>query len=108
MKHDTFQDLAIDYAAMFQLEPQRPEESGAAFRERVARTLDAQGEKISAHEVLYNRRLGEDLFAHGSLDRGHGAEFVTKMAMIIQSVSEEEHKLRAMPSWKQKLYTVLR
>jgi hypothetical protein len=86
----TDRDLAEEYANLFGLEPRRQDVSGATFRERVARTLHAQGQPIYAQEALVNDRLGHDPFAFGSLDRGDGDTSIRRTAERTQTLLERE------------------
>ncbi len=76
----TDRNLAAEYAQVWQLAPQQPSESGAQFRERVARMLAHAGHPRYAHEALFNEVMPHDPFAHGPLDRGYGPEFISHMA----------------------------
>ncbi len=82
----TDRNLASEYASMFHLDAQYVNESGAEFRERVARELYKLGHRVYAHEALNNERMSSDPFAHGSLDRGYGDAFITQTARTIEAV----------------------
>jgi hypothetical protein len=103
MKKQLPPNLALDYAILFKLEPQREGESGAQFRERIARTLQENGQTVYAHEALLNTRMSDDPFSHGDLDRGYGDEFITKMA----TMTEEAYQHAIQPGLGEKLNSLL-
>ena len=93
MSEKTPRNLAEEHAKLFEIEPIAEEESAVAYRERVARALEALGENVYAHEALMNQRMSGDPFAKGSLDRGYGADFITKMAEMAEASYQHEVKV---------------
>ena len=101
-------NLAEVYAQRYYLPDKAPNEAEWQFRERIARNLEEMEEQLLAHEVLYNQRIPDDLFAYGELSRGYGDEFITRIAqqseLTFQHARQQlEHKER----W-QRLLTALR
>jgi hypothetical protein len=78
-------DFAKDNASLYGILPQRPNETGAEFRERVARELASQGKNVEAHETLYNQKQSGNPFAYGALDDGYGDEHITQIAQIAEA-----------------------
>lgn len=101
-------NLAEEYAKRFHLPGKAVIETGWQFRERVARSLDEVGERLIAHEVLYNRRMSSNPFAHGELSSGYGDEFITRIALetelAFQYTKQQQERWRR---W-QKLLPILR
>ena len=85
-------NLAEEYAKRFHLPDQTVIEEGSQFRERVARNLEEMGHWLLAHEVLYNRRMSGDLFAHGRLNSGYGNELITRIAQQTESTFQNERR----------------
>ncbi len=100
-------NLAEEHGKLFQVEPRAEDETGAQYRERVARTLAEKGKIVYAHEALFNKRMSDDPFAHCPLDRGYGDEFITKMAEL----TEEEYRTQVrnasregnLQKWKRRI-----
>jgi len=78
-------NYAESNAKLYGILPQSVNETGAQFRERVARELEKQGKNVEAHETLHNGKESGNIFAYGSLDDGYGDEFITQMAEIGES-----------------------
>ena len=93
MIEKNLRNLAKEHAKLFKLEPIAEEESAVAFRERVARALEELGQNVYAHEVLMNQRMSGDPFAKGSLDRGYGSDYITKMAEMAEASYQHELKI---------------
>lgn len=89
------------YAVRHHLLPQGIEESAAAFRARIARTLSAQGHYLEAHEVLYQQRQSDNLFAYGPVDDGYGDAHIDVVAHLIQASVEaaRRHAIRQQWPW---------
>lgn len=96
-------DFAKDNAQIYGVLPQSVHETGAEFRERVARELASQGENLEAHETLYNKKMSDNPFAYGALDNGYGDVHVHCIAQIVEAqyqaqIHQESSKER--PWWK--------
>lgn len=85
-------NLAVEHAGTFGLPEPAINETGAQYRERIARELAAMGKPVYAQEALWNQRMSGDLFAHGSLDRGYGDDFVTQVAEGAEAVYEASQR----------------
>ena len=101
-------NLAEEYAKRFHLPDQGIIEEDWEFRERVARSLEEMGEWLLAHEVLYNRRMNGDLFAHGRLNSGYGNALITQIAQQTESVFQYERQQEKHRQKRQKILTALR
>jgi hypothetical protein len=62
-EEEMIKDFAKDNAQLHGMAPQRPNETGAEFRERVARELASRGKNVEAHETLYNQKQSGNPFA---------------------------------------------
>ena len=101
-------NLAEEYAKHFHLPGKVAIEAGWQFRERVARSLDEMGERLIAHEVLYNRRMSSDPFAHGELSSGYGDEYITRIARQTELAFQDTKRQQEHQRRWQKLLPMLR
>ncbi len=99
----TDRNLAEEYAWVWQLEPQHPSESGAQFRERVARMLAHAGHQVYAHEALFNDVMTFDPFARGPLDRGYDHDFIAQMARQTEATFVAAQRSDTRSGWRSSL-----
>lgn len=96
---DTHRDHAENLAQVHQLRPRAVSETGAEYREWVARELNRRGRYIEAQEALYNQKMSGDPFAYlPDLARGFSDTSITDMARVTQFSYEEAQRKQAMLS----------
>ncbi len=101
-------NLAEEYTKRFHLPDQMVTEEGWQFRERVARSLEDMGHWLLAHEVLYNRHMSGDLFAHGRLSSGYEDVLITRIVQQTESTFQYERQQEEHRQRRQKIFKVLR
>jgi len=95
--------LATHYAQQFALPRRGPNETGWAFRVRVAHTLAAMDKPILAHEALYNQRESSNPFAGGELSAGYGDMYIMAIAQqveaTLQDAVQQRRRQQCRQSW---------
>jgi hypothetical protein len=95
--------LAAEHAARFQLTPRRRDETGAQFRERVARELHARGEPRLALESLFNQTVVDhDLVAQDVIGGSLG-DLVIRHVAASDPSARLVRILRQRVAWRNRL-----
>jgi hypothetical protein len=100
-------NLAEEYAKRFHLPDQVVIEESWQFRERVARSLEDMGHLLLAHEVLYNRHMSSDLFAHGRLSDGYDDMLIKRIAQQTEAAFQHEGQQEKRRQKRKKILEIL-
>lgn len=100
-------NLAEEYAQRFQIPDQTPIEDDWQFRERVARSLAEMEKGLLAHEVLYNQRMSENVFAQGDLSSGYSDTLITQIAQQTEAAFQFERRQQEHRHGQYWLFTIV-
>ena len=100
-------NLAEEYAKRFHLPGQMLIEADWQFRERIARNLAEMEKELLAQEVLYNRRMSANSFAHGELSSGYGDALIPRIAQQTEAAFQRERRQQEHRQRQQRLFATL-
>jgi hypothetical protein len=101
-------NLADEYAQQFDLPRRGTNETGWAFRARVAYTLAAMGKPVLAHEALYNQRESSNPFGGSALSDGYGDTHVLAIAQQVEATLQVAVQQRRQQQRRQQWAHALR